>query len=46
MINDLINKKVNNFDEYFKSSPLVLYGSASTWNKLLKLFHDLKNIVK
>ena len=46
MINDLISKKVDNFDDYFKKSPLVLYSSAATWNKLAKLFENLKNIVK
>ena len=46
MINDLISKKVDNFDVYFKNSPLVLYSDANTWNKLSKLFSDLKNIIK
>ena len=46
MINDLINKKVDNFYEYFKKSPLILYSGANTWSKLLKLFNDLKDIVK
>ena len=46
MINDLVAKKINTFDDYFKSSPLVLYSAANTWNKLSKLFNDLKNIVK
>ena len=46
MINDLVSKKINTFDNYFKNSPLILYSSADTWNKLLKLFNDLKNIVK
>ena len=46
MINDLVTKKVNTFDDYFKNSPLILYSGANVWNKLLKLFNDLKNIVK
>ena len=46
MINDLVSKKVDTFDNYFKNSPLILYSSAFTWNKLSKLFNDLKNIVK
>ena len=46
MINNLVSKKADNFDNYFKSSPLILYGSADTWNKLSKLFENLKNIVK
>ena len=46
MVNNLISKKVNNFDEYFKNSPLILYSGASTWNKLLKLFNNLKDIIK
>ena len=46
MINNLISKKVDNFDEYFKNSPLILYSGAFTWNKLSKLFNELKNIVK
>ena len=46
MVNDLINKKVDNFYEYFKKSPLILYSGANTWSKLLKLFNDLKDIVK
>ena len=46
MINSLVTKKVNTFDDYFKNSPLILYSSADTWNKLSKLFNDLKNIVK
>ena len=28
MINDLVTKKVNTFDNYFKNSPLVLYSGA------------------
>ena len=46
MINDLVSKKVDTFDNYFKNSPLILYSAANTWNKLLKLFNDLKDIVK
>ena len=46
MINDLISKKIDNFDNYFKNSPLILYSSAFTWNKLSKLLNELKNIVK
>ena len=46
MINDLVSEKVDTFDNYFKNSPLILYSSAFTWNKLSKLFNDLKNIVK
>ena len=46
MVNNLISNKINSFDNYFKSSPLVLYSHAKTWNKLSKLFEDLINIVK
>ena len=30
MINDLVSKKVDTFDNYFKNSPLILYSSAFT----------------
>ena len=46
VINDLVTNKAVNFDEYFKSSPLILYNDAYTWNKLSKLFDNLQNIVK
>ena len=46
VINDLVTNKAVNFDEYFKSSPLILYSDAYTWNKLIKLFDDLKSAVK
>ena len=37
---------LDTFDDYFKNSPLVLYSAAGIWEKLAKLYFDLKNIVK